>query len=137
MKNMKKLDLFRIWEVCNILNKKRSELCEEEVYLELLGVHSNYIEESFKSFLGYYSFRIEDDNIVIFNDDKIPWEDFTNSDFSEIPLYILDLSEGELNNWIASKIELELSKQEQEEELERQQIKQNIELLQKQLNAKK
>jgi hypothetical protein len=56
---MKNLDLYKLWHICNKLSQKQGELEEEGQYFYLLGVNSNFIEDSFDKFLKYYSFKIE------------------------------------------------------------------------------
>ena len=89
---------------------------------------------SFESFLEYYSFKFENDNLIIFNDDGIPWEDFTVNDFSLFPLYLLSFGEKELKDYIKNEINNQLKQQEVEKLEEKENLKQRIEILQKQLN---
>lgn len=131
---MKTLDLGKLWELCNILSNKEVELSEENKFISLLGNRSTYTEMSFESFLEYYSFKVEDDKIIVFNDDGIPWEDYTNNDFSEIPTALLSFSAEKLDSWIETEIKLELERQERAKVAEKENIKQKIEMLQKQLN---
>lgn len=131
---MKNLNLERVWEIMNMLSEKASELSEEDKYIQFLGTRSNYGEMSFKGFLEYYSFKVEDDKIIVFNQDGIPWEDYTNNDFSDIPICLLSFSAEKLNSWIETEIKLELERQEREKVAKKENIKQKIEMLQKQLN---
>jgi hypothetical protein len=79
------------------------------------------------------NFRISDDYIVVFNDDKIAWEDFSNDDFSSAPLCLLSFSAEKLDRWIEAEIDLQLKAQEREKMREKEKIKAQIERLQKQL----
>lgn len=131
-----KLDLNRIWEICNILSEKQSDLSQlEDKYVYLLGHQSNYSASNFKYFLEYYSFKIEQDEIIVFNDDSIEWEDYTNNDFSSIPISILSFDEKSLNTWMENEIEMQLKQQEADKIAEKEDIKQKIEFLTKQLNS--
>lgn len=130
-----KLDLKRVWKVMNKLSYEKSKLSEENVFVYLLGNSSEYSSMSFDSFLGYYSFRVEDDNIVVFNDDGVPYEDYYNNDFSYLPIELLSFGEKEIENWIENEIEMQLEKQEREEIQRKEDIKRQIERLTKELNT--
>lgn len=130
-----KLDLKRVWEVMNTLSYKQEKLAEEEdKYVELLGHSSNYCQQEFDSFLNYYSFKVDGDNIVVFNDDGVPYEDYDNDDFSYVPICLLSFSAEKLNKWIETEIELQLKKQQREKIAEKENIKRQIEQLNKRLN---
>jgi hypothetical protein len=129
-----KLDLKRVWEVMNTLSYKQAKLAEEEdKYVELLGHSSNYCQQEFDSFLNYYSFKVDGDNIVVFNDDGVPYEDYDNDDFSYVPICLLSFSDEKLKRWVETEIELQLAKQERDKIREKEDIKRQIELLQKRL----
>lgn len=132
---MKNLDLEKLWNVCNTLSEKESELAEHGTYVSLLGNSSNFSAYSFEQFLEYYSFKIEDDNIIVFNDDKVAWEDYTVNDFSYIPIILLSFNEKRLESWMETEIKLELEKQEREKIQEKEDIKKQIKLLTKKLEA--
>lgn len=132
---MKKLDLKRIWEVMNKLSYEETKLSEEQdKYVQLLGHSSSYCNSSFEGFLNYYSFRIDGDNIIVFNTDPIPYESWDNDDVSYFPSVLLSFSDEKLNKWIETEIELQLAKQEREKIAEKEDIKRQIELLTKKLN---
>ena len=127
------LDLKRIWEVMNTLSNRQEELGQEYYYVDLLGNSSEYFSRDFESFLEYYSFKIEDNNVVVFNIDRVPYEDYTNNDYSYIPLPVLGFGEEELENYIKQTVEMQLKEQEEQRIAEKENIKRQIELLQKQL----
>jgi len=131
---MKELNLHRLWEVCNTLSNKQSELSEESIYIYFMGHRSNYSEISFEGFLEYYNFKIESDEIIVFNDDGIPYEDYTNDDFSYIPTVLLSFSAEKLDNWMKIEVDLQLEQQKREKEQQKEGIKSQIERLQTQLN---
>ena len=81
------LDLKKIWEVMNKLSYEESKLSEEGVFISLLGNTSNYSEMCFEGFLNYYSFKIDGEDTIIYNDDSVQWEDYRNNDFSTFPLF--------------------------------------------------
>ena len=100
-----KLDLEKVWKICNILSEKQSYLSEvEDKYVQLLGNQSNYCDMSFKNFLDYYSFKIVEDEIVIYNDEPEAWEDYRTNDFSYLPIELLSFAEKELEDWMNTKI---------------------------------
>ena len=128
------LNLEKVWQVMNTLSNKQSELSEDNVYINFMGHRSLYNEVSFESFLDYYSFKINKDEIVVFNNDGVAWEDFTNDDFSYIPSVLLSFSAEKLNKWVETEIELQLAKQKRDKVAEKGELQRNIERLTKQLN---
>lgn len=127
------LDLKRIWEVMNTLSNEQCSLDEINCYVDLLGRDSSYFSRDFESFLEYYSFRVEDNNVVVFNNDAVPYENYHNCDYSYIPLPVLGFGEEELENYIKQTIDMQLKEQEKQRIAEKENIKRQIELLQKQL----
>ena len=132
---MKNLNLEKLHYICNKLSNKEQELSERDIYVSLMGHNSNYSEMEFESFMKYYNFGFEDDNIVVFNDDKVAWETFTVNDFSYIPAVLLSFDEGRLENWMETEIKLELERQEREKVREKEELERQIELLTKKLEA--
>lgn len=131
---MKTLNLYKIWEVLNLIVNVEESLHEKGIYPCLLGNSSNYYKQEFKYFLEEYSFKVEDDKICIFNDDVIPYEDYTNGDFSFIPIKLLELDEEEIKQWVDKEVEEHLEQETVSKENEKQNLKQQIELLQNRLN---
>lgn len=132
---MESLNLKKIWEVMNKLSYEETKLSEEkDKYVQLLGHSSSYCNSSFEGFLNYYSFRIDGDEIIVFNTDPIPYESWDNDDVSYFPSVLLSFSAEKLNKWIETEIELQLAKQEREKIAEKEDIKRQIELLTKKLN---
>jgi hypothetical protein len=131
---MENLDLKKLWNVCNTLSEKGSELCEQNIYVHLLGHRSNYGEMGFEGFLNYYSFRVDGDEIMVFNNDGVPYESYTNEDFSYIPLSLLSFDAERLESWVEIEIDLQLKRQERDKLAEKENIKQKIKYLETQLN---
>ena len=131
---MKNLNLEQLWQVCNALANKMQELSEDSVYVELLGYQSNYTVLSFEGFLDYYSFKIDGDTIEVFNNDNVPYENYTNENYSFISAVLLSFTPEKIDNWIETEIKLQLAKQERQKEADKEYIKLQIERLQKQLN---
>lgn len=132
---MRNLNLEKLWSVCNKLSNKEQELSERDIYVSLMGHSSNYSEMEFESFMKYYNFGFEDDNIVVFNDDAVSYENYTNQDFSYIPIILLSFDETMLEKYIENEIKLQLEAQEREKAREKEDIKKQIELLTKKLEA--
>lgn len=130
------LNLRRVWEVMNKLSYEETKLSEEQDKLvRLLGNSSSYYQMDFEHFLEYYSFKIEEDNIVVFNTDPVPYESWNNNDVSYIPIPLLGFGEKELENWIDEEIKRQLEQQEAEKIAEKENIKRQIEILQKKLES--
>ena len=127
------LDLEKIWKLCNYFSDRQCALVEENCYVQLLGNSSEYFSRDFSSFLEYYSFKIEDNNVVIFNNDPIPYEDYNNNDYSYINLNGLGFGEKELENYVKQMVEMQLKEQEESRIAEKENIKRQIEFLQKRL----
>ncbi len=134
---MKILNLHILWVICNMLSTKQNELSESSTYVSLLGNRSNYNSCLFERFLEYYSFKVEENKIFIFNDDGVPYEDYTNDDFSYVPIVLLDFGEKELEQWIETEVNRQLKEQEVEKLQQKESIKLQIERLQKQLKTEK
>ena len=131
---MRELNLYKLWEVCNTLSLKESELQEQSIFISFLGNKSNFCAQTFESFLEYYSFSIEGETIIVFNDDGVPYEDFSTDDFSYVPTVLLSFGEKELERWIDDEIEKQLTQQKREKEQQKENIKSQIERLKTQLN---
>jgi hypothetical protein len=130
---MENLNLKRVWEICNKLSYEQSILEEKGIFVSLLGNRSSFSAYSFERFLEYYSFKIEEDNIVVYNTDPIPYEKWDNDDVSYIPIPVLGFGEKELENYIEQMIKIQLKEQEEQKIAEKENIKKQIEFLQKKL----
>jgi hypothetical protein len=131
---MEILNLKRVFEVMNKLSSKQSEMWEQDKYIYLMGARSEYHETSFESFLGYYSFSIGDENIAVYNISYID-ENWTTEDYSYIPINLLCFSDEELDDYIKIAVKKELERIEKEKISEKEDIKRQIELLNKRLNT--
>jgi hypothetical protein len=125
---MKTLDFEKLWEVCNILSEKESEFAEQSDYINLLGNLSNFNICSFKHFLEHYSFKIDENEITVYAED----DDYY--DYSYIPSVLLSFSRKELDEWIENEVAKQLKQQEFNKIQEKENIKLQIENLQKRLN---
>lgn len=128
------LDLKRLHEIFNKISFEEELLSENGIFVNLLGNRSNYYQSSLEHFLDFYSFKINKDSISVFNDDGIPWENYTNGDFSDINIDVLKMSNLEVDEWIKNKVETHL-KQLKVDEIKRiENIKLEIIRLQKELD---
>lgn len=131
---MKELYLEKVWQIMNLLSGREAELSEQDCYISLLGNSSEYCPQEFESFLDYYSFKVDGEHIIVFNDDGIPYEDYSRNDFSYLPIELLPFGEKDLEKWIENEIESQLKQQEEQKIAEKENLKLEIERLTKKLN---
>jgi hypothetical protein len=129
----KTLYLYRIWQICNKLSEKQSDLEGQDIFVSLLGNRSMFYNCSFEHFLEYYSFKVEKEGIMVFNDDGIPYESYNNNDFSYISKELLEMSDEDLDKLIDEEVEKQLIQQRLTKLVEKENIKSQIERLQRQL----
>lgn len=127
------LDLQKIWNTMNFISEQEDVLNEKDIYPYFLGMRSNYCKQDFNSFLEHYSIRIDGEEFCIFNDDLIPYEDYTKDDFSYIPKELLDFNEKQLKDWIDKEVNVHLKRVEQNKKEEKEHIKNQIKILTKKL----
>jgi len=130
---MKTLNLYKVWKVLNFLNEQEELYNNQDIYPCFLGRSSFYCIVDFENFLEYYSFKIDENDIVIFNDDGVPYEDFTNQDFSHISQELLDFSEKEIKDWCSKQVKVYLEEVQCMRQNEKENIKSQIEILTKRL----
>lgn len=95
---MEQLDLKRIWEISKILSN-----------YDNLGYET--IDE-YEYFISRYAFKVDSNSVTYFNDDPVPYEDFTEEDFNTFPITLLTSTEEEINTWAENeelKMENELT----------------------------
>jgi hypothetical protein len=131
---MKQLNLKKLWEVCNKLSWEQEQLSDKNIWVNLLGINSGYVTQRFENFLEDYSFRIQGDNVVVFINEPVPYEDFNYQDFSYVPLSLLFGGEKELEEYIKTETERQLEQQRKEKDYEKERLKLEIERLQNKLN---
>ena len=130
---MKTLDLHRIWEVMNFLTEQEDILNDKGLYLDFLGQDSFYFTQDFLSFLEEYSFNVFNDEICVFNNDPIPYENHRNNDYSYIPVEFLTFNDEQLMNWIDKRTQDYIQRQKHYKEEEKKNIEYKIKLLTEQL----
>lgn len=117
----------------NFISEQEDVLNEKDIYPYFLGMRSNYYKQDFNSFLDHYSVKINTDYIIVFNDDGVPYEDYTNDDFSYLPKELLDFNEKQLKDWIDKEVDIHLKRVDKNKEEEREYIKSQINILTKKL----
>ena len=123
------LDLQKVWSVLNFITEQENVYNEKDIYPNLLGLNSHYYYQDFNHFLEHYSFRVDEDQICVFNDDQVPYEDFTNSNFSYIPKELLDYNDEQLKEWIEEQVGIHLKRVEQNKQEEKENLKNQIKFL--------
>lgn len=124
-----KLDLQKVWSVLNFISEQEDVYNEKDIYPNFLGLNSNYNKQYFYDFLEHYSFRVYNGELCVFNDDQVPYEDFTNSDFSYIPVYLLDCNKDKIKEWIDNELKSHLISEEENKEKEKENLKNQIKIL--------
>ena len=123
------IDLKRLWEITLIICNEIDEAPEEDFYI-------NYTTQySFESFLNYFSIKIDiiREEITYYNDDKVPYEDFTYRDFNTLPLSILEFKDKEVKEWLYEKNKERVLKEKENRKIEIDRLKRNIEMLKEQV----
>ena len=123
------IDLKRLWEITLIICNEIDEAPEEDFYI-------NYTTQySFESFLNYFSIKIDiiREEITYYNDDKVPYEDFTYNDFNTLPLSILEFKDKEVKEWLYEKNKEHVIKEKENRKIELDRLKRNIEILKEQV----
>ena len=123
------IDLKRLWEITLIICNEIDEALEEDFYI-------NYTTQySFESFLNYFSIKIDiiREEITYYNDDKVPYEDFTYQDFNTLPLSILEFKDEEVKEWLYEKNKERVLKEKENRKIELDRLKRNIEILKEQV----
>ena len=123
------IDLKRLWEITLIICNEIDEAPEEDFYI-------NYTTQySFESFLNYFSIKIDiiRKEITYYNDDKVPYEDFTYPDFNTLPLSILEFKDEEVKEWLYEKNKERVLKEKENRKIEIDRLRRNIEILKEQV----
>ena len=123
------IDLKRLWEITLIICNEIDQAPEEDFYI-------NYTTQySFESFLNYFSIKIDiiREEITYYNDDKVPYEDFTYQDFNTLPLSILEFKDEEVKEWLYEKNKERVLKEKENRKIEIDRLKRNIEILKEQV----
>ena len=103
---METIDIKRVWEIFQIIDK-----IDEDGILDFNNAFLEY-----EGFLDWYSFKILEDTIMVYNDDQIPYEDDTWNDFNYIPFSVMKMLDEDVEKWVIEEI-----KKKEEEYVEREQ----------------
>ena len=89
---------------------------------------------SFQDFVEWFSFKLEKDSVIYFNNDWIPYENEQWNDFNFIPFELLDESEEFIKEWALKKIKSseESYKEDLKDRLRR--AENEVEILKKQIS---
>lgn len=132
------LNIRRIWEILRKVYSRESDINKNgEWDIRILGERNSWHDEQmpFDEFTEYYSFKLisEDNCLIIYNNDRIPYEDYTEDKFIYLPFECLGMTNGQIDEWIDGLI-FEAHEQRKLRRLEeRKNIQNRINALQKQL----
>ena len=103
---MEIINLKRIWEIFQIVDRidEWSRLDFNNTFLEYEG------------FSDWFSFKVLNNSIMVFNDDQVPYEDYTWNEFNYIPFSVMKMSDEGVEKWVIEEI-----KKKEEEYVEREQ----------------
>ena len=100
---METINLKRIWEIFQIIDR-----IDEDGALDF----SNALFE-YEGFLDWFSFKVLTNSIMVFNDDLVPYEDYTWNEFNYIPFSVMNMTDEEVEKWVLEEI-----KKKEEEDVE-------------------
>ena len=119
------IDLKKLWEVTVVVSTEAHELSEKDIYLDY---NTQY---DYETFLEWYSLKIDLDRktVTYYNNDRVPYEDFTYQEYYTLPLELLEMTEKEIIKWVHKKGDEYLEKQLLNDKYELERMKRNVELL--------
>ena len=127
---METINIKRIWEIFQIIGR-----IDEDGTLDFNNAFLGY-----EGFLDWFSFKILEDTIMVYNDDQIPYEDNTWNDFNYIPFSVMKMLDEDVEKWVLEEIK---KKEKEAVELEQQrkeallhEIKRNREVLEREFGMK-
>lgn len=127
---METINIKRIWEIFQIIGR-----IDEDGTLDFNNAFLGY-----EGFLDWFSFKILEDTIMVYNDDQIPYEDNTWNDFNYIPFSVMKMLDEDVEKWVLEEIK---KKEKEAVELEQQrkeallhEIKRNREVLERDFGMK-
>lgn len=142
---MKILDLEKVYNIIVHISKRQEILEYKGIFNTILPhntTDSIYEGYSFDEFITYYSFQFFKEDIpiyseclLVYNNDPVPHENYTEERYMFIPIPLLDMSLEQLDEWINLRI-LELKEEEVlKKENERQSVIKQIKFLQEKLKS--
>ena len=84
----------RIWEIFQIVDR-----IDEDGTLDF---NNTFLE--YEGFLDWFSFKMLKDTIMVFNDDRVPYEDYTWNEFNYIPFSVINMSDEGVEKWVIEEI---------------------------------
>lgn len=127
---MKKINIFRLWQITNIIQEELYKIEEEkDVFITF-----NTIDD-YDLFLERYSFKIETEfkKICYYNNDYIPYEDYTYNEYNYLPFEVLEMNDDEVKKYAYGLYEDFLNKEKNDRESLKERLKRDIENFEKQL----
>ena len=119
------IDLKKLWEVTVVVSTEAHELSEKDIYLDY---NTQY---DYETFLGWYSIKIDLDRktVTYYNNDRVPYEDFTYQEYYTLPLELLEMTEKDIIKWVHKKGDEYLEKELLNDKYELERMKRNVEIL--------
>lgn len=127
---MKEINIFRLWQITNIIQEELHKIDEEkDVFVEFNTIND------YDSFLKTYSFKIETEfkKICYYNNDYIPYEDYTYNEYNYLPFEVLEMNDDKVKKYAYGLYEDLLSKEKNDKKLLIKRLKNKLETLQKRL----
>lgn len=127
---MKEINIFRLWQITNIIQEELFKIEEEKgVFIEFNTIND------YDLFLERYSFKIETEynKICYYNNDYIPYENYTYNEYNYLPLGVLEMNDEEVKKYAYGLYEDLLNKEKNDRESLKERLKRDIENFEKQL----
>lgn len=142
---MKTLDLEKVYNILVHISAREEVLNDRGIFNTILPHNSTdsiYKGYDFDMFVSFYSFKFFKEDIpryseylLVYNDDPVPFESYTEGKFMFIPTPLLDMSSEQLDEWIDFRIIESQLQAAKEKEEDKQNIIKQIEFLQERLKA--
>ena len=84
----------RIWEIFQIVDR-----IDED---GTLGFNNTFLE--YEGFLDWFSFKMLKDTIMVYNNGRVPYEDYTWNEFNYIPFSVMNMSDEGVEKWVIEEI---------------------------------
>ena len=84
----------RIWEIFQIVDR-----IDEDGTLDF---NNTFLE--YEGFLDWFSFKMLKDTIMVYNNGRVPYEDYTWNEFNYIPFSVMKMTDREVEKWVSKEI---------------------------------
>ncbi len=84
----------RIWEIFQIVDR-----IDEDGTLDF---NNTFLE--YEGFLDWFSFKMLKDTIMVYNNGRVPYEDYTWNEFNYIPFSVMNMSDEGVEKWVIEEI---------------------------------